>query len=296
MVCVGHEQLDEIKDHPIARKSTYIVNPVDTKNTVPDPSISKNLKSVVYLGALVPVKGFHLLAEAWPKVIKQVPDAHLTVIGTGSLYGEQKLGAWGIASEEYEAKHIIPYLATTEGTPHPSVTFAGRLGVEKNAILQRALIGIPNPSGVTETSCISALEFQVFETAVVTGAYRSLLDSVLDKKTGLLGRTIDDLANNIVTLLKNPSYAIELGQNGRKFMADIHDFSVVVPQWIDLFDTIQSGRAARVPSFKSNWNRHYKWIRVGNSLIQRTLGSFVFWPSLLEIFEFIIRTKKRLCS
>ncbi len=294
MLGVGHEQIDEIKDHPVGPKATYIVNAVDMAQADESRFKPKNLKSVVYLGALVQQKGFHLLAEAWPGVLRQVPDARMTVIGTGSLYGQQSSGPWGIARADYETRHIIPHLAGPDGQPHPSVTFAGKLGIEKNDILQTALIGIPNPSGVTETSCISALEFQLFGTAVVTGAYRALLDSVLDKRTGLLGCSVSDLTNNIVTLLKNPDQAIEYGKQGRVFMTQIHDFSVVIPQWISLFETIKANRNISTPPFKSNWHRHFKVFRVLNIIPQRLVGGLIFWPSVLEALEWASKIKSAL--
>lgn len=43
-------------------------------------------KKVVYSGALIKQKGFHILAKAWKNILKAVPDAELYVLG-GGLYG-----------------------------------------------------------------------------------------------------------------------------------------------------------------------------------------------------------------
>ncbi|GAA4982520.1 hypothetical protein GCM10023225_22890 [Kineococcus glutinatus] len=43
--------------------------------------------SVLFLGALEERKGFHLLARAWPQVLRSHPAATLAVVGTGPLAG-----------------------------------------------------------------------------------------------------------------------------------------------------------------------------------------------------------------
>ena len=40
------------------------------------------------MGRLIPRKGFHVLFKALPAVIKEIPDAHLTIIGSGAHYDE----------------------------------------------------------------------------------------------------------------------------------------------------------------------------------------------------------------
>jgi glycosyltransferase involved in cell wall biosynthesis len=49
---------------------------------------AKRAGSVVFLGALVQRKGFPLLLDAWPEVLRAHPQATLTIIGKGALLAE----------------------------------------------------------------------------------------------------------------------------------------------------------------------------------------------------------------
>ena len=82
---------------------------------------------------------------------------------------------------------------------------------EKYTHLSQSLISVPNPTGQTETCCVSAVEMQACGAAIVTGAYYALLGTVSHGKTGLLGRGEDALAKNIISLLNNPRFAQNLG-------------------------------------------------------------------------------------
>ena len=160
LVCVEHEQYDLIQDSTLWKKLTYIPNGFDVDNFCLSPPPEKNFNLVVYVGSLVHTKGFHLLARVWPQVIARIPNAKLTVIGTGNLYNENaKLGRWGIADKEYEENYIIPYLSDSKEKPHSSVNFMGKLGYEKKKFIHQATVGIVNPTGSSECCPGSALEF-----------------------------------------------------------------------------------------------------------------------------------------
>lgn len=286
LVCVEHEQYDQIQDSLLAveRKATYIVNGFDVEQFRLEDVPEKNEKLVVYLGALVPKKGFHMLAKVWPQVIKRVPEATLTVIGSGKLYDHAaELGPWGIAESNYEERYIIPYLSGDDGGVHNSVKFVGRMGLEKKDILSRALIGVPNPTGTTENCPGSALEFQACGTAVVSGGYWGMLDTIDHGVTGLLGKTELDLENHIVEFLLSPEKAKNYGKNGISFVKNKYDWRLVVENWIALFETINQSEKLNSTSFKSNYSDHYKWLIFINRRIQMLVGRYLFWPSVAEV-------------
>jgi hypothetical protein len=165
------------------------------------------------------------------------------------------------------------------------VHFTGRLGREKDIILQRAMVGVVNPSGQTENCPGSALEFAAAGTATVSGAYYGMMDTVIDGETGLLGRTDDDLADNIVALLQNPERAIAMGRNGAAFVKRRYDWQSVTSQWIALFNTLQAGQLPQRIPFKPNFNRHYKAVVAANRWLQLTLGRIMPWPFVAEAKE-----------
>ena len=284
LVCVEHEQHDLARDSAIWKKLTYIVNGFDVDGfrlSAPPP---KEQGLVVYLGALVPQKGFHLLAKAWPKVLERCPNARLAVIGTGALYAEgAKLGPWGVADSRYEEHYILPHLADSAGKPLSSVSFLGQLGTEKKEVLYRAMVGVPNPGGQTENCPGSALEFQAAGTAVVSGAFYGLLDTVRNGQTGLLGKSEEDLIDHICQLLENPERAFALGENGIRFIEERYNYPAIVASWSELFDRIsQSLGPKRMPG-KSNLHQHHKYLIALNRYFQIIFGGIIPWPSVVEI-------------
>jgi glycosyltransferase involved in cell wall biosynthesis len=293
VVCVGPEQHEALRDTRVMHKLTYIVNGVDG-DFYASGYMERDPHLVVYLGAMVPQKGFHLLAEAWPRVLRRHPDARLAVIGSGALYkAEAKLGSWGIAEESYEERSIKPHLRGPDGKPHLSVQFLGKLGIEKMDLLRKAAVGVVNPSGQTETSCVSALEFQACATPVVSGAFYALLDTVCHRETGLLGRTLDDLAENICRLLADGNLARRLGENGAAFVRDQHNFSGITQQWVELFIRLAEGKKPSPVPRKTNIHRHAKWLVYINQPLQATIGHCLWWPSTLELKELVKAALKK---
>lgn len=285
LVCVGREQYDSLIDSPIKPKLSYIDNAVHLESCEPDNSSDeKDPKLVVYMGAMVPVKGFHQLAQAWPKVLKVFPDAKLSVIGSVKIYGENlSVGPLGVADENYERKQIMPYLCDEHGTLHPSVTFHGQMGQEKFSVIRKASVGVVNPTGYSETCCVSAVEMSACKVPVVTGAYYALLDTVLHGKTGLLGRGVDDLAQNICACLADPKFAKKLGQAGYERVRDQYDFSVTTRRWIALFEALDNGQMPKAHGPLKNIFYHYKFLKIANSVLQSSIGRLAPWPSILDL-------------
>lgn len=200
ILCVGREMMDLYMDHKGYEKACYIYNAVEcekAKELVLKHPFEKRKNIVTYIGSVVPFKGLHLLTNVWPKVLESVPDAELYVIGSGKLYDtECKLGPYGIAAENYEKELLAPIM--TEKGIISNVHFLGILGEEKNDILLQTKVGVPNPSGKTETFGISAVEMQMMGAKVTTIECPGYLETV---KNGTLYKETKDLADSIITLL-----------------------------------------------------------------------------------------------
>lgn len=70
------------------------------------------------MGALIPEKGFLILAKMWKYILKKVPMARLQVIGGGNLYSRNcSLGRMGIADKLFE-EEFFPYLSEKENYCH----------------------------------------------------------------------------------------------------------------------------------------------------------------------------------
>jgi glycosyltransferase involved in cell wall biosynthesis len=235
IVHVGREQCDLYRDHIAFEKSDYIYNGVSI--TAIDKYQSKltpydfRENNVVYIGSLIKVKGFHILAKAWKKVLKIFPDANLYVVGSGKLYDRNStLGKWNIADSYYENK-FMQYLIDKNGDILPSVHFMGIMGKDKNDLLLKCKVGAPNPSGISETFGYTAIEMQAMGCIVTTMRCPGYLDTVY--KTGILYHSTSQLANSIIKVLqKKDNYYKQVCD----FIKDNFDINLIVSQWETLFE------------------------------------------------------------
>jgi glycosyltransferase involved in cell wall biosynthesis len=281
-VVVGRERLDQIRDHILFQKSRCIFNGFDSSPYVPRETSTDSRPAVAYVGSLIPAKGFHLLAEAWPSVAERVPEAELIVIGSGRLYDrDAELGTWKIASEEYEQR-FRPFLSDQAGNPLPSVNFKGTLGTEKIPLLQKANVGVVNPTGATENCPGSAIEFQAAKTPVVSIAEWGLLDTVKHEETGLLVSQPDPslIADAIVRLLLNTNEQEKFGAQGLQFIKDTFSQEVICAQWCELFGRVQHDQSPIPEPIQRNLFYSDKWLREALRLLKKAVPRFRDVPPL----------------
>lgn len=261
IVCVGNEQLDFYRDHPAFYKSCVIYNGLTSTeiqkaitNTLP---FNKRANIITYIGSLTRPKGFHLLAKQWKRIIAKFPDAELYVIGGGNLYNKsQKLGIYNIAEETYE-KIFIKYLIDEKtGKILPSVHFCGVLGSEKNQILAISKVGVPNPSGETETFCITALEMQIYGCLVTTKRFGGFLDTICSSKSLMYNYT-SNLSRNIIKLLSEKDNNIEetISNINNKF-----NYDKIIPQWLLMFKEIAQNELPNISIIRNGYYNN-KWIK-----------------------------------
>ena len=205
LVCVGKEQMDLLIDSVIYKKMDYIFNCLPNaliqnsrKGIKPIESRPKN---VVYMGSLTPAKSFDVLAKAWPKILKEEPEANLYVIGSGQVYDRTKtLGKYGIAEDSYEEK-FMKYLVDENGCIIPSVHFLGLMGQEKDEILKNSRVGVPNPTGLSETFCICGIEMQLAGCRLTSMICPGYLDTFYPETSIMYGST-KKLSKSVVKLLR----------------------------------------------------------------------------------------------
>ena len=261
VVNVGREQLDFYRDHLLFYKSTVIYNCLDAPAFDHGGPALTTPGRVVYMGCLKEGKGFDLLAQVWRKIAAQVPHAELHVVGSGRLYGrDNTLGRWGIAEPSFEEK-FMPYLLDEKGSLLPSVKFHGILGAEKHEILASAAVGVVNPSGETETFCISAVEFQAHRVAVVSARDWGLLDTVQHGRTGLLCRNKQELISNVVKLLKDGRLRTKLGEAAYAFAKAHFQVNCIAPEWYRLLVAVEEDWPLQEISIKSNIFYRYKLMK-----------------------------------
>lgn len=272
IICVGREMLDLYREEKAFRKMDYIYNGCifkpyeELKKEIVPASQRKN--SVVYIGSIIPTKSFHWLAKAWKNVLKEVPDAELYVIGSGNLYDKNAcLGKYGIASEAYE-NEFMPYLTDIKGNILPSVHFLGKMGEDKNEVLKKVKIGVPNPSGRSETFGLTAVEMQVMGCHVVTMKCPGYLDTVVCK--GHLYNYSYQLSTYIIKALKHPDDNFSKTYHQLQKHFDCHK---VHQQWMDLFDHLSKNQNKIHDLDKDipNLSYNHKWLRVLMGRLNKSL-------------------------
>ena len=290
IVNVSREQLDLYRDNKAFLKSTYIYNSVNVKSInyykEHSTSFENRKQEVTYLGSLVYPKGFHILAKIWPRILQECPNAHLNVIGSGTLYGDAKLGKYGIAEESYETS-FMPYLTDNSGEILPSVTFWGKLGKEKTKVLARTKVGVPNPLGLSETFCLSAVEMELYGARIVTRKYVGYLDTV-PLHSGCLCETEEQLALQIITELKRASYPEY--QYTYNFIKQEFDHERIIKEWSIFLSNIESWKKGITePIVNANYN--YKHWREWN----RKIKSKIPFGYQLPTIDTYINILNKLC-
>ena len=278
-IFVSKQQYDRYIDHNIIRKSTYIFNMLNDNfehiNRINDS------KTVVYMGALIPSKGFHLLAKIWKNILKKCPDAKLKVLGSGNLYSRDTvLGAYGIAENNYE-KSFIRYLSDAGKILH-SVEFLGVVGQEKYEIFRNASVGVVNPSAKTETFGMGIAEMATCKLPVVTLRKNGHPDLIIHKKTGLLESSLHQIQNSIIKLLKDNNYNEMLGEAAKKNVSNISP-NKIIPKWISLFEGLNKKEFNfRFEKASSPYTNNLKWLRIINRYLRYNL-KLNFIPPLIYV-------------
>ena len=197
--------------------------------------------------------------------MKAVPDAHLNVIGSGKVYNSNAvLGPYGIAEESYE-NEFMPYLIDDNGGILPSVTFWGSLGKEKNEILARTKVGVPNPAGTSETFCLSAVEMALYGARIVSKKYVGLIDTV-PNDIGTLFKSENELCKLLIGELQ--------GQTSRKsweFINSNFSSSVISQEWLVLIHSLLKGEPVYSTEKPVNSSYNLKFLRELNRKLKRFL-------------------------
>ena len=279
IINVGREEKDIFLDHPAFDKMDYIYNAVP----VDDDYISKGKNNpynerehiVTFMGSLTPHKCFHIIAEIWPYILKKVPDAELYVIGTGDLYGNTcTLGRFGLSEQNYEDK-FMKFLTDDKGKILSSVHFSGKLGNEKYDILSKTRVGVPNPTGKSETFCICAVEMQAMGCSVVAMSASGYYDTFYN---GKIVRNKRQLVDTIIRLLVGEApkrYNDTLNYINQNFSIE-----VVVKRWRDLLDDLSKkvGNERKCEESYTNKAFRFKWVKIINRKLMQWCPCLYYKP------------------
>ena len=160
------------------------------------------------VAALRPEKQHVLLVEAWGDVVRRLPEAQLIIVGDGSER---------TAIKEAIARHRL----------HASVTL---LGCRDDVPELLPALDVMVLSSKMEANPASTLEASACGVAVVAPDVGSLPETVVPGKTGLLypGSDRAGLVEALLKVLGNRSWAVRLGEAGRRFVQEHFALEVMV--------------------------------------------------------------------
>ena len=164
-------------------------------------------KVIVSVGRLVHRKGQDILIEAMPAIIKEVPEAHILMIGEGPYRGylENRVKALGLQER-------ITFIGRIQYADLPKHICAGDLFVMPS---RSRLAGLE-----VEGLGIVYLEASACGLPVIAGDSGGAPDAVLEGETGLVvdGTSKADVAAAVIELLQDADRSKAMGIRGREWI------------------------------------------------------------------------------
>lgn len=181
--------------------------------------------TVVCVSRLVRRKGQDSLIEAWPRVVEQVPDARLVVVGWGpyakhlaQLKRRSPVRDHIILTGKVPYEELPRHVAMSDLFAMPCRTRGGGLDVEGLGIvfLEASAAGVP----------------------VIAGTSGGAPETVTEGVTGLVvdGRDEDALVAALVRLLTSPEEGARMGAAGRELMESEWTWPRLVESLVETID------------------------------------------------------------
>lgn len=176
---------------------------------------------IVSVGRLVPRKGHDTLIRAMPEILRELPNAHVLLVGSGSYLGtlkslvsERKLEDHVTFAGRVPDEDLVRYLCAGDIFAMPSRTRHAGLEVEGLGIayLEASACGIP----------------------VLAGNSGGAPDAVHNGVTGLVvdGFNVNEVALGVIKLLSGDRHA--MGSAGRQWAVTNWDWTI----WADRFTAL----------------------------------------------------------
>lgn len=173
--------------------------------------------TILFVGRLVQQKGLEYLIRAMPKILKRFPSARLQMAGGGSYkkYLESLARKLEIAC---------------------SLDFFGKVPRKRLCSLYANASVVVQPS-VYESCGIPVLEAMSMKKPVIGANTGGIAELIKNKENGLLVEpgNSEQLANAIITILSDPSYAMKLGENGRSTVVNRFAWKKIAIQTLELY-------------------------------------------------------------
>ncbi len=178
-----------------------------------------------FAGAIGYRKGIHLIIKAFPEVLKELPQAHLVIAGSGEYENEINNLIKETAISSVVTR--IPWLSRNE--------MKELLGASDVFVYPSLSFG-----GWEEQFGYSMVEASLMELPVITTRSGSIEDVVKNRKTGIIIEPNDanKLRDVMLELGNNQELRKELGINGREYATEQFSHNVITRKFYNFFSSI----------------------------------------------------------
>jgi glycosyltransferase involved in cell wall biosynthesis len=193
------------------------VIPLGVDTGVFRPGDGEAAGEILYAGNLLRTKGVQYLIEAMPEVVREVPEAHLTVAGDGPdrAFFEALAARMGVADR---------------------VRFAGAVPFDRIAPFYRRCAVFCLPT-LAEAFGVSLLQAMASGKPAVACGVGGVPEVVEDGGSGLLvpPRAPARLAEALIRLLRDADLRRSMGARGRRLCEERYDWEMVVDRMEEVY-------------------------------------------------------------
>ena len=207
IIVLSNSWAETLEQYGIKREKISIIPlPLFEKIKRQESLIEEN--SILFVGWIYPHKGLHVLIEALPLILKEIPQAKLYIVESG-------------VDEDYKDE-IIKTIEKFKMKEH--VSFLGKLPNEKvQTYLQKAkVVAVPEQWGIAWP--IFLTEAMALGKPIVASRIGDIPVFIKDGKNGFLVEPQDsaNFAGRLIWMLKEKE-AVELGKQAKKDIIEICD-------------------------------------------------------------------------
>jgi glycosyltransferase involved in cell wall biosynthesis len=183
-----------------------------------------------------PLKGFHLVLQAMPKVLEKYPDAHLYVAGNNIIGKGKSKYPYFLRASAY-GKYIKSLIGRYK--LKKKVTMLGTLDEQgmKEQFLKSSLFVCPS---VVENSPNSLGEAMLLGVPIVASRAGGIPSMLTEHKDGLLFEkgNVEDLAGKILQIFDEPVIAAVYGDNSSSHARITHNPDTNYKRLMEIYQTI----------------------------------------------------------
>lgn len=214
-----------LEKYGIARDQIHVVHIPLVDEIAPPVRSELESNTILYIGWLHPRKGLHILIQAMPYVVKEIPEAKLYVFGAAEKY-----------DKEYE-QNILNSIGNRNLKDHVFLLGKRPFDEVRDYLKRANILVIPEQ---WETIAPNALtEGMVLGKAIVASRIGGILDILKDGQNGLLAETKDpqDFAAKIISLLKDKELTTKLSREARQTGLSLFSEDKVYQELLEAYET-----------------------------------------------------------